>query len=321
MKAQILVRPNELDFVEIQMPQPEDDEVLVKIKTASICNGSDPLLLSGVHLSSIPVVFGHESFGEIVQCGKAVKDFEIGDRVAWWFAMGSFAEYVCVSPNDVAMVKLPDFISDDEGSMFEVVGAASRAVEAADIRKGDKVLVIGLGPSGLIMSQIARNLGADKVFGWDLYPMRRNLGLAAGCDEVFDNNCRDVVENTLNIAGEADIVIDAFANDLLPDAPTFDNGVKVLRKGGTLISYGHPRNRRTFDPYIFQSKTPMMRGPVNDLTQIRDYYRKAVNYCKDGTLKLTPLITGRVPLEKVEEGIKLIVEHPDQYLKILVDIQ
>lgn len=320
MKAQILVRPNELNFMEIQIPQPKEDEVLVKIKTACICNGSDPLLLSGEHLSTIPVVFGHESFGEIVQCGNAVKGFENGDRVSWWFNMGAFAEYVCISPNKVAMVKLPEFISDDESAMFELVAAASRAVEAVNIKKGDKILIIGLGPSGLIMSQIARNLGADKVIGWDLYPMRRNIGLELGCDEVFDSNNQDVVENTLNIVGEVDIVIDAFANDLLPDSPTFDNGIKVLRNGGTIISYGHPQNRRMFDPYYFQSKILTMRGPENDLAQIRDYYRKAVNYYKEGTLNLKPLITGRVPLEKVEEGIRLVVEHPDKYLKILVDI-
>lgn len=320
MKAQMLIKPGMLEIMDIPVPQCKDNEVLVKIKKACICNGSDPAIFHGAHWSTFPVVFGHEAFGEIVKCGEKVKDFKIGDRVSWWFTMGAFSEYVCVSPGNIAMIKLPDYISDDEGPVFELIGAAARAVEAAKIQKGDKVLIIGLGPSGLIMSQWARNLGADLVVGWDLYEMRRKVGLELGCSQVFDNSQEDIIEKTLSDAEEFDVVIDAYSDDILPEMPTLNQGIKTLKPGGKIISYGHPHKGRNLDNYAFQSRNITMCGPINDFIQIREFYKKALQYYEAGKLNIKALITARVPLDKVEDGMKLVTEQPNKYLKILVEI-
>ncbi len=320
MKAQILVKQGMLEFADIPVPQCKDDEVLIKIKKACICNGSDPAILHGAHWNTFPVVFGHEACGEIVECGKNAGDFKPGDRVSWWFTMGAFAEYVSVCPASVAMVKLPAYIGDDEGPVFELVGAAARAVEAAGIHKGSKVLIIGLGPSGLIMSQWARNLGAETVIGWDLHEMRRKLGLELGCSCVFDNSMGDIVENTLLKAGEADVVIDAYPDDVLPGMPTLNHGISVLRQEGKIISYGHPGNGRLLDNYGLQSKGITLCGPVRDIVKIRGYYEKALKYHEESRLNLKSLITGRVPLAGLEEGIRLVTEQPGSNIKVLVEI-
>jgi len=318
MKAQILVKPYELAYTDIQIPACKDDEVLVKINTSCICNGSDPTIFKGIHWNEFPVVFGHEACGVIVEKGKQVMDFNIGDRVAWWFAMGAFAEYVCVCPQNVAMVKVPGAMPDCEAPILELVGATSRAVDAAGIKEGSRVLIIGLGPSGLIMSQLSKCLKAEKVFGWDLYGMRRNLGLKLGCDKTFDNGLEDVTAKTLEWTDEADVVIDAFGDDLLPGSPTLNRGMEVIKTGGTIISYGHPRVR-SLDVYEFQKKNLTLKGPNNDIPSLRIWYKRALEYYEKGELDLSPLITGNISLSQVPEALDLVVNSRDTHLKIIVD--
>ena len=320
MKAQMLLGPSALELNDIPVPDCGEDEVLIKIKRACICNGSDPALLAGAHLDKYPVVFGHEACGEIVERGRNVERFKIGDKVSWWFTMGAFAEYVCVNPMKVAMAILPDSISYDEGSLFELVAAASRAVESAEIKTGSKVLIIGLGPSGLIMSQLAKNLGASEVVGWDLFEMRRRTGLKFGCRKVLDNGLDDVTQKTLDEVSEVNVVIDAFPDDILPNMPTLDYAIKVLKCYGKIVSYGHPRNRRILDIYEFQKKCIQMSGPENRIDRIKQLIERGVDFVMQGKLNLKSLISGRVSLEKVQEGIDLVVRYPDKYIKILVDI-
>ncbi|MFC4776657.1 zinc-binding dehydrogenase [Paenibacillus sp. GCM10023252] len=320
MKAQVLHQPGVLKLEDIPMPECGDKQVLIKLITSCICNGSDPAIMAGAHWTDFPIVFGHEAYGVITACGSEVTGYEVGDRVAWWFTVGAFAEYVAVAPDDVAMVKLPSRISNDEGPLFELAGAAIRAVEAARINPGDRVLIIGLGPSGVIMSQLAKQAGASTVIGWDLYEYRRQLGLELGCDGTFNNAIRSVSKEVIEQFGEMDIVIDAYADDILPESPTLDDGIAVLRDGGTIISYGHPRRGRQLDIFHLQRKQVTMRGPVNDIQLVRQYLQKAVDYAVQGKLRLAPLISSRVPLDQVAEGLELVINHPDKYMKILVDI-
>jgi L-iditol 2-dehydrogenase len=320
MKAQMLAAPGRLEYMDIPVPQCKDNEVLIKINRACICNGSDPSIYQGNHWNNYPVVFGHEASGEIISCGIDVKNYNTGDRVSWWFTMGAFAEYICVCPAAVAMVKLPDFIDEDDCPIFELVGASVRAVETAEMKKGAQVLIIGLGPSGLIMSQWARNLGASRVVGWDLYGLRRETGRKLGCTQVFDSRQDNIVESTRTAVGEVDVIIDAYGNDELEDMGTLTRGIGVLKQGGKIISYGHPVKGRMLDNYSLQSKGITIQGPVNDLTLIRKYYDKAVQYYREGSLNIKPMITGRVSLTEVEKGLDMVTKYPDKNIKILVEI-
>ncbi|ANE45755.1 hypothetical protein SY83_04955 [Paenibacillus swuensis] len=322
MKAQILHRPGVLEYMEVPLPSFGSDEVLIRLTRSCICNGSDPAIWAGAHWEQFPIVFGHEAAGEIVACGDAVTGFLPGDRIAWWFTVGAFAEYVAVAPGQVAMVKLPDDVTDDEAPLFELVAAAARAVDAAEIVPGSKVLIVGLGPSGLIMSQLAKIMGAEMVIGWDLYPNRRELGLSLGCDRVYDNGVAGFVESMLEVeAGDpADVVIDAYADDLLPGSSTLNDAIRAVRPGGLIISYGHPQQGRMIDIFELQKKGVTMRGPVNDMIQIRIYMERAVGYVLDGRLNLKALISGRVSLDRVGDGLELVMKQPERYLKILVDI-
>jgi len=267
----------------------------------------------------LPMIPGHEAVGEIVEVGSNVKDFNVGDRVIWWFSLGAFAEYISINPASVVMVKVPESISDEEAAILELTGAASRAVKAVPVREG-KVLIIGLGPSGLIMSQLAKISGASTVVGWDLYGMRRKKGLGLGCDYSFNNHTKDIVENTKETIGEVDIVIDAFGDDVLPEKPGLYNAMSVLKEGGKIISYGHPVKGRVFNPVYLQKKGLSILPTTGTLKSVRGYIEKAIREIQDGRLKIAPLISGHVSLKDLPDGIKMVEEHPEENLKIIVDV-
>ena len=319
MKAVLLQRPNVLELAEIPVPSINENEVLIKIKSGCICNGSDPSIFKGAHWDEFPVVFGHEAFGEIIACGKAISGFSVADMVSWWFKTGAFAEYICINPNEVAMLKIPANICSEEMSILELAMAASRVFINTEIKKGSKLLIVGLGPSGLIMTQIAKSMGAV-VVGWDLYESRRSKALALGADKVFDNSREEVSALTVSDGFQADIIIDAFGDDLLEGNKTLNNAIKALKPYGQIISYGQPVNGRVIDVFELQRKCARICGPSNDLNEIRKISVQIIDLLIQGKLDLKSLVSGRVPLCEVSRGLALVTEQPDKYIKILVDI-
>lgn len=342
MKAQVLRSPGVLELDDVPVPAMGEDQVLVKVISACICNGSDPSIMDGAHWTEFPIIFGHEAYGRIIACGAKVEGYAAGELVSWWFTVGAFAEYASVTPGEVAMVKLPQGVSREEGPIFELVGASIRAVDAAGLchggecgqhgdcrggggdghrRSGKVALIIGLGSSGLIMCQLLKYYGVETVLGWDLHPNRRALGLQLGCDAVFDNRLETVVADTCRIAGLADVVIDAFPDDALPGRPTLTHGLQALKDGGMMISYGHPREGRMMDTYLLQKKQAILKGPVNELGRIRQLLNEAVQIYAAGRLDLKSLVSGHLSLEQVQDGLQLVIAHPERYIKMIVDIE
>ena len=133
MKALVLESPNVLRYKDIPVPVYGDDEILIKMITACICNGSDPAIISGATWSDFPAVFGHEAFGEITAVGRDVTDYKVGDRISWWFTMGAFAEYAVINPGKVAVVVFPlRTISTTRVSTASRLGSVAPAFASTD---------------------------------------------------------------------------------------------------------------------------------------------------------------------------------------------
>jgi len=320
MRAQVLTAPGRLEYQTMDAPACGPDQILVRLQTACLCNGSDPLLVRAEPPTALPQVFGHEPFGVVVECGSAVQGLQPGDRVSWWFSVGAFAEYVAVTPNDIAVGRLPESIPAREAPLIELAAAAGRAVHAVPVGPGSRVLIVGLGPSGLLMCQQAKAMGAGLVVGWDLYPMRREKGLALACDAVYDPLAERLVETVRADVGELDIAIDAMGNDQTPGEPTLDQAVQALRRGGEVVLYGHPSRGRRFDSRRFQSRSAVMRSPVQDMDRVRQIMDEQVALAASGRLNLGALITHEIPLSEVPRGMELITEHPGECIKVIVRI-
>ncbi|MEJ2249051.1 MAG: alcohol dehydrogenase catalytic domain-containing protein [Candidatus Lokiarchaeota archaeon] len=142
-------------------PKITEDEVLVKIKYVGIC-GSD-LTNFKKKLYQVPLIMGHESVGEIIEIGKNIKDFKIGQRVCiinvkldiskgnlnalGIFQNGGFAEYLKAPPE--FLFSIPDSVSYKEAVMVESFANISRALKLSNITSNQKIVIIGGGNIGL----------------------------------------------------------------------------------------------------------------------------------------------------------------------------
>ena len=250
---------------DLPIPQISDDQVLIKVHATAIC-GTDLHLYhwneyAQKRMTDLPMVFGHETAGEIVEIGKNVTGYQLGDRISvethvpcnhcWQcrngnphicenqhvFGVtdpGAFAEYAPVHKD--CIVRLKDDISYEMGAMLEAMGAGVHGVEVARVR-GKRVLVSGCGPIGLMTIGACKAHGASRIIVCDLIEEKLEIAKTMGADITV--NSRDVdlpafVRSQTDGVG-ADAVIDITGN---PHA--IRAGLKAVRKGGIFVSVGLP---------------------------------------------------------------------------------
>ena len=262
MKALIYEGPREMHLREVEVPVPGDDEVLIRIAYSGIC-GSE---LSGYYghnsLRKPPLIFGHEFSGTIAALGeRAGKDtgLQIGIRVTANPLVtcgrcptclqgrqqlcvsrkllsaalpGSNAEYVKLPAQFV--YPLPDSVSLELGAMTEPAACAVRAVELAEVSPKDHVLVMGLGPIGLLIVQVLSLYGVKRIFAADMNPERLEMASQWGVTAIHPKHT-DVLEEVRRLTHGigADVAIDAVGSGI-----TRNQCIQCAAFGGRVIFTG-----------------------------------------------------------------------------------
>ncbi|KAH7048044.1 hypothetical protein BKA57DRAFT_394651 [Linnemannia elongata] len=225
-----------LAYVPVPKPTPKPDQVLVKVAYAGV-NFIDTYQRSGLYPQTLPFIVGREGSGEIVEVGPEAKgNFKVGDRVAF-MGPGSYAEYDAVSTLSVA--KLPDAVSLEQGAALLLQGltAWSLVRQAYKVEKGDWVLIhAAAGGVGLLLCQMCKLLGAN-VIGTTSSEAKAQLAKANGADYVVDysKGYDELVTKVNELTGNkgVQVVFDGVG------ASTFDVSLKVVRRLGTVISFGN----------------------------------------------------------------------------------
>lgn len=193
MKAAVYLGCDQMEIREVPVPAVDDDSALVKIHACAVCGSDLRIFHHGNNRVTPPAILGHENSGEIVAVGKNVTSLKVGDRVAIGadvpcgqclfckkgignncqinYAMGyqfsgGFAEYMLLNRTVVnygPITKLPDNVSYEEGALAEPLACVLNALELAPVRLNDTVVVIGAGPIGMMIAQVAKDMGASKV--------------------------------------------------------------------------------------------------------------------------------------------------------------
>jgi NADPH:quinone reductase-like Zn-dependent oxidoreductase len=246
MKAIITTKqgpPGVLQLQEVDRPQPDDSEVLIRVHAATVTQGDvilrkmNSLLfilmrLFGVRKKSIP---GHEYAGVVVETGDEVTRYKIGDRVfgtTTGLSVGSNAEYVCIpeSGEKCVITQMPSNATFEEAAALPVGGMTALSIlSAGNIQPGFKVLIYGAsGSVGTYAVQIAKSMGAQ-VTG---VSSTRNLELVAelGADQVVDYTRDDFVDS----GEDFDIIFDAVGKI------SEDKAKKVLRENGSFLTVQKP---------------------------------------------------------------------------------
>lgn len=193
MKAAVYEGLDQITYREVPTPEPDQDGVLVKVHACAVCGSDIRIFHHGNNRVSPPQILGHEIAGEVVRCGKNVTKFSVGDRVAigadvpcgacvfceagignncqinyamgYQFA-GGFAEYVLLNRTVVQfgpVHKIPDHVSYPEAALAEPLACAINALSLSPVRLNDTVVMIGAGPIGMMLCQLAKLCGAAKV--------------------------------------------------------------------------------------------------------------------------------------------------------------
>lgn len=241
MKAYIInsySKEDKLLLAEVQKPVAKENEVLIQIHSASI-NQLDAKLKSGEFKLLLPykfpLILGHDVSGTIVAVGSNVHSFKVGDEVFSRpsdFHIGTFAEFIAVNKNDVALK--PKNISFEEAASIPLVALTvwQAFVEKAKLTKGQKVFIqAGSGGVGTIAIQLAKYLGATvaTTTSADNFELVKSLG----ADTVIDYKTQDFE----TILKDYDLVLNS------QDEKALEKSLRILKSGGKAISISGPPDK------------------------------------------------------------------------------
>lgn len=225
-----------LHLSNVAEPSVNENEVLVQINSAGV-NLLDSLIRNGEFKIFLPYktpfVNGHDMAGIVTKVGSKVSKFKVGDEVYARpadFKIGTFAEYISVNENDLALK--PNNISMEEASSIPLVGLTSwqALVEIANLKKGQKVFIqAGSGGVGTFAIQLAKYMGA--YVATTTSSANTDLVKSLGADLVIDYKTQDFA----TILKDYDVVLHSNR-----EAKVLENSLKILKPGGTLVSLTGP---------------------------------------------------------------------------------
>lgn len=241
----------------------------VKIRQVAIgLNFVDTYFRSGMFpVKTLPYVPGIEAAGIIEATGPWVTDFKVGDRVAYHFIPGAYAEVRVVGTHQ--LVHVPDDVSLEDAAAIMVKGFTARMLvkETYKVKRGDVVLVhAAAGGVGSLVAKWAKALGAT-VIATVGSEAKRQVAVENGADHVFLTHCAGFAKSVLEITGDrgVDVVYDGVGKD------TFSESVGLIKKGGKIILYGSSSGQpEHIDHAALRAKSINMLTPVLN-AYISDY--------------------------------------------------
>ncbi|RLI10003.1 hypothetical protein DRO33_06045, partial [Candidatus Bathyarchaeota archaeon] len=329
MKVAVYYGPNDIRLEERPRPEVGPRDILVEMRACGIC-GSD--LMDWYLAPRAPLVLGHEPTGVVVEVGREVEGFSEGDRVfahhhvscmtcrfcrRGQFTLcprfrqthldpGGFSEFFRVPEPNLALdtFKLPNRLSYEEGTLIEPLACCLRAVRKARVGLGDRVAVVGAGPSGLMIAFLSKLAGATLVAVSDLVPYRLRAARAFGADLVVDAGREELSEA---VKAETDGLGADVVFVTAPSLAALEAGARALRRGGTLLIFAPTApevgwvvrpNSIFFDEITITASYSTTHIETRDALSILVAHRKV----------LGRLITHRFGLEQIAEAFRLAKE-------------
>ena len=223
----------QLKLEEIPVPQPAENEILVKIHAAGV-NFIDIYHRTGLYPLPLPFVPGLEAAGTVEAVGAGVNDFSVGDRVAYSTQLGAYAEYAVVPAEKV--VSVPDGVSltDAAAVMLQGMTAHYLTHSTYPLQAGETALIhAAAGGVGLLLVQLAKKIGAT-VIGTVSTAEKEALAKNAGADYIIRYTETDFEAETMRLTGGrgVDVVYDSVGQ------ATFNKSLNVLRSRGYMVLFG-----------------------------------------------------------------------------------
>lgn len=321
MKAARFYEKGKLVIDEVPVKEPGDHDVVIKIRYCGVC-GTDVHIFGGEKGSAEvhpPVILGHELSGDVDRVGKGVTRFKKGDRVSadpnsycgkCYFCAngkkhlctdmkglgtavdGGFAEYVTVPEETV--YPIAEGVSYEAAAMTEPISCCLHGFDMTDVRMGDTVMIVGTGNIGLIMVQLARHAGADKIIAVEPNPVRREKAIHMGADFGID----PLKDDTAKILAEHGIVNIDKVIDCAGRTSTAEYSVEFAGKGATVMLFGltGPDDVMGLKPFmVFQKELTIKGSFVNP-----DTFERAGRLIGSGIIRTEEIISDIIDLDDIQ---------------------
>jgi L-iditol 2-dehydrogenase len=322
----------------LPVPRIGAGELLVKVAVCGVC----PTDIKKIHHGTLPPprVFGHETAGTIVQMGRSVTGFRVGERVGLHHhipclkchycrhhafaqcetykrtgitagfepAGGGYAEYVRVMPFVLpGVVKIPAKNSFEEAAMLEPVNTVLKAVKRLNLLPGDSVLVAGQGPIGLMFTRLLELRGM-RVLATDLLPSRLKLAKKFGAHRVC------LATRMSASVGQFDAAVLA-----VPSDAALQQALQFLRGAGQVLLFAHTKRGAKTEvdlASVCVDEKDLIGSYSADVTIQKEVARLVFSR----QLDVRKLISHRFPLEQTAEAVALAAQPTPDSLKVLVTV-
>ena len=329
MRAAVLHGVEDLRMEERPDPSPAPGEVVVRVESVGVC-GSDVHYYEkgrvGSHVVEGPLVLGHEAAGVVVSTGRGVTRVKVGDRVSIepgvpdlscsqclvgrynlcpamrFYATppvdGAFAELVVT--HEAFAHPVPDSMDLDSAALLEPVSVAVWAARKAGITAGDRVLVTGAGPIGLIAVQVARAFGASEVSVTDVNAHRLDVASRLGATRVLNTGGPGGMRAPADSRGanpmptEPTVLLECSGH---PAAVGF--GLRALAPAGRAVLVGMGADEVSLPVSRIQERELTVTGTF----RYANTWPTAIALVASGQVRLSPLVTGHFELTRAEEAL------------------
>lgn len=338
MKAVAIKGKREFEIKEIEEPVSNGDDVLINVRRTGICGSDIHYWEAG---GPVGLVMGHEYSGTVYDNGSR-EDLKIGDRVTalpispcgkcpaclrgnvqfcpdtWTYATGlsltnpgGLAPKMAIRPDMV--LKVPDNITDEEVAMVEPTAVGLHAIHLADIKVGDKVLVIGGGIIGLVSAMFAKLEGASYVAISETNEARGKKALELNvCDEWFDAKKESTIPNLMEqTSGGFDVVIECCGN-----APAVTSAFSLAKPGGTVVLVGVSLGSINIPTVIAVMHELSVKGAIG---YTKEEFKTCIDLISSKQIDVMKFVGGIVGLNDVQKSYETLTSGTSDIVKILVD--
>lgn len=338
MRAAIFDHIKNMTMIEKDIPKIGENEVLIQLITAGIC-GSEVHAYVGTHpFRTPPSILGHEVIGNIVLIGDNVTTLNVGDMVTvephvgcghcsqclegrynlckekvvlgtqkW---DGGFAEYMTAPEQAVYII--PKTLSPHLAVLTEPLAVGVHAVNVADVKKGDKVAILGSGPIGLVTAVAAHYKGADTICLTDAIDNNLVIGKRLCATDVVNIREQSLQNYVSANICEFDHVFITFGHKSV-----IDDAFNVIKRKGKIISIA-----------LFEEKVPIDLNKVmisevqmfGSSMYVKEDFKMAIDIIASQKYNLELLVTHRYPFEQINEAMETALSKSGSPIKIVVDL-
>lgn len=343
MKTAVMTKLKYCEIQERPIPQPKDDECLVKIENVGVC-GSDLHYYEsgriGNFIVEYPFVLGHEAGGTVVEVGKNVKKIKVGDRVALepgktcgkcefcktgrynlcpdviFFATppvdGVFQEYV--AHEEGLCFKIPDNMTTEEAALIEPLAVGMHAANQGDAHLGQTCVVTGSGCIGLMSLLSLKARGVSKVIVVDVIDKRLQQAKKLGADYVINGKTENTVERIMEITEGAgfDLGIETSGSQICASQQ-----IQAAKKGATIVLVGYsPSGEMTLPIGMSLDKELTFKT----VFRYRNIYPMAIDAVASGKINVKDVVTDRFSLDNIQEALTACVEDKANIVKGVIKV-